>query len=186
MIAAKKYRDALRIQKSIAEKSDAENYELGKIFNGGFEMEVKREQAKLFDWQIADGNQPQIGFDDAQRHSGNRSLVMIFNSADGKDFRQIAQIVAIESSRKYNFEMYYKSELKTAATFRWEIVDEADGKILAATDAVSVNADWTNIKTEFSVPATAQAVIVRLARESCKSIICPITGKVWFDDFSLN
>ena len=186
LIAAKQYRTALEIQTSIDGESNAENFALGKIFNGGFESEVKREKANVFDWQIADGGQPQIGFDDNQKVGGNRSLVIIFNSTDGKDFRQVSQIIAVESARKYSFSTFYKSDLKTSGTLRWEIVDDSNGKVLATTNPISANADWTNLKTEFVTAANTEAVIVRLVRESCKSLICPISGKVWFDDFSVN
>ena len=186
LIAAKQYRTALEIQTSIDGESNAENFALGKIFNGGFEAEVKREKATVFDWQIADGAQPQIGFDDNQKVGGTRSLVIIFNSSDGKNFRQVSQIIAVEAVRKYGFSLSYKSELKTSGTLHWEIVDDSNGEVLAITNPISPNADWTNLKTEFVTAANTQAVTVRLVRESCKSIICPITGKVWFDDFSIN
>jgi len=176
----------LEIQTSIDDKSNAENFAPGKIFNGGFEAEIKREKATVFDWQIADGGQPQIGFDDNQKVGGARSLVIIFNSTDGKDFRQVSQIVAVEAARKYGFSLFYKSDLKTSGTLRWEIVDDSNEKILATTNPISANADWTNLKTEFVTAADTEAVTVRLVRESCKSIICPIAGKVWFDDFSIN
>ncbi|MDQ3062475.1 MAG: hypothetical protein M3R14_06365 [Acidobacteriota bacterium] len=186
LIAAKQYRTALKIQTSIDDKSNAENFAPGKIFNGGFEAEVKREKATVFDWQIADGGQPQIGFDDNQKVGGTRSLVIIFNSIDGRDFRQVSQIIVVEAAKKYGFSLFYKSDLKTSGTLRWEIVDDSNGKILATTNPISANADWTNLKTEFVTAASTEAVTVRLVRESCKSIICPIAGKVWFDDFSVN
>ncbi len=186
LIAAKQYRAALEIQTSIDDKSNAENFAPGKIFNGGFEAEIKREKATVFDWQIADGGQPQIGFDDNQKVSGTRSLVIIFNSTDGKDFRQVSQIIAVEAARKYGFSLFYKSDLRTSGTLRWEIVDDSNGKVLATTKPISASADWTNLKTEFITAAGTEAVTVRLVRESCKSIICPIAGKVWFDDFTIN
>ncbi len=186
LIAAKQYRTALEIQASIDDESEAKNFALGKIFNGGFEAEVKREKATVFDWQIADGGQPQVGFDDNQKAGGTRSLVIIFNSTDGKDFRRISQIIAVEAVRKYGFSLFYKSDLKTSATLRWEIVDDSNGKVLATTNPISANADWTHLKTEFVTAADTEAVTVRLVRENCKSIICPIAGKVWFDDFSVN
>ena len=185
MLAAKRFRDALRIQQSLDEQSGEEKFAVGEIYNGGFELNVKREKASAFDWQIADGAQPQIGFDDAQKLGGNRSLVIIFNSTNGKDFRAVSQIVAVESNRKYAFQVSYKADLKTAATLYWEIVDAADGKILARTNAAGEKADWTNLTAEFSTAENTQAVTLRLAREICKSIICPISGKIWFDDFSL-
>jgi hypothetical protein len=186
LIAAKKYRDALRIQSNLSNESGRENFTPGKIANGGFETEVRRERAGVFDWQIADGAQPQIGFDDVQKRDGNRSLVIIFNSTDGKDFREISQTMAIGSAGKYVLDMFYKSNLKTTATLRWEIVDTVDGKVLAATNLIANNADWTNLKVEFIASENMQAVTLRLAREQCKSIICPISGKVWFDDFSIS
>jgi len=182
---AKKFRFALQIQTQIYE-TDAGNFAIGKISNGGFETDVKRERASVFDWQIADGAQPQIGFDDREKRDGARSLVIVFNSSDGKDFRPILQMTAIESAGKYVFEIFYKSNLKTSAALRWEIVDAADNKVLATANLAPNSADWTNLKTEFLVPETTQAVMVRLAREPCKSIICPISGKVWFDDFSIH
>ena len=182
-LAAKKYRDALQIRSQIG-GSDAEQPVVGQVVNGGFEREVKPRDADIFEWQIADGSKPQIGFDDIQKQSGNRSLVIIFNSPDGRDFRGISQTVLVEAGKNYRFETFYKSDLKTSAALNWEIVNTTDGKILATTGAVLPNANWTNLKAEFTA-ANTEAVTLRLAREICKSFICPISGKVWFDDFSL-
>jgi len=184
LLAAKKFRAALQIRSQIG-GSEAQPLTVGQIVNGGFEWQVKTKDAGLFEWQIADGGKPQIGFDDAQKRGGNRSLVIVFNSPDGKDFRGITQTVAVEAGKNYKFETFYKSELKTSATLNWEIANAADGKVLATTGAVSANADWTSLKTEFNASNT-EAVTLRLAREVCKSSFCPISGKIWFDDFSLN
>ncbi len=181
MLAAKKYRDALQIRSQISGLQTAQSG-FGQIVNGSFEEEVNAKNAGVFEWQIADGSKPQIGFDDVQKRSGNRSLVVIFNSPDGKDFRAVSQTVAVEAGKTYKFETFYKSELKTSATLNWEIVDAADGKVLATTGAVSPNADWTALKAEFTAVNT-EAVTLRLIREVCKSSICPISGKIWFDDF---
>ena len=186
LIAAKRYRDALRVQTSLSNESETDVITPGKLVNGSFEADVKREKAGVFEWQIGDGAQPQIGFDDREKLGGGRSLVIVFNSADGRDFRQISQTTALESAGKYVFELFYKSNLKTSAALRWEIVDAADGVVLATTDSILNVAAWTNLKAEFTVSEKTQAVIIRLAREQCKSIICPISGKIWFDDFSIH
>jgi Tfp pilus assembly protein PilF len=183
MLAANKYRDALQIRSQIS-SLDAEQSAVGQIVNGGFEEEVKTKDVGVFEWRIADGAKPQIGFDDAQKRGGNRSLVIIFNSPDGKDFRSVSQIVAVEAGKNYRFETFYKSDLKTSATLNWEIASASDGRVLMTSSAILPNSDWTNLKTEF-IAANTEAVTIRLAREICKSSICPISGKVWFDDFSL-
>ncbi len=184
MLAAKKYRNALQIRSQISGQEAAQPV-TGQIVNGGFEEEVNTKDAGVFEWQIANGFKPQIGFDDVQKRSGNRSLVIIFNSPDGKDFRAISQTVAVEAGKNYRFETFYKSELKTPAALDWEIVDATDGKVLATTGVTSTNAGWTSLKAEFTA-ANTEAVTLRLAREACKSSICPISGKIWFDDFSIS
>lgn len=183
LIEAKKYRDAVRIKTQIRE-SAADNFAVGAISNGGFETDIKPNQ-DVFGWQIADGVQPQIGFDIAQKQGGNQSLVIVFNSPNGQDFRALSQTVVVESGKSYGFEAVYKSNLRTAATLKWEIVDVSDGKVLAATEAAAANADWTNLKADFTVPENTQAVTIRLAREICKTTACPIAGKIWFDNFNL-
>lgn len=184
LIEAKKYLDALRVLAEIGD-AGAENFAVGRIFNGGFEIDVKTVGASLFEWQIQEGAQPQIGIDGLQKHGGQRSLVAVFNSATGREFRPVSQTVAVEPGNKYTFEMFYKSELKTDATFYWQIVSVPEGKILAATPAISAASDWTNLKTEFVAPEKMEAVVVSLARETCKSTLCPISGRVWFDDLTL-
>ena len=183
LIETKKYRDALRIQAQIRE-SDTENFAVGTISNGSFETDIKP-KADVFAWQIADGIQPQIGFDIAQKRGGNQSLVIVFNSPSGQDFRVISNTVAVESGKNYGFEAFYKSNLKASATLHWEIVGTLDGKVLATTEAVADNADWTGLTANFTVPDNTEAITIRLAREVCKSTDCPISGKIWFDDFSL-
>lgn len=182
LLAEKRFRDALAIQ---AQLDEGQDFTVGKITNADFEANVKVENAALFEWQIAQGLQPQIGIDERERRGGSRSLGLVFNSPDGREFRQISQTVAVESGKSYELTAFYKSDLKTAATVRWEIADASGGQILAATEPVAENADWSGLKADFEVPENTQAVVIRLARFDCKSAICPISGKVWFDDFML-
>lgn len=185
MVAARKYRDALEIRNQIG-APESGTLEAGRIFNGGFEMNVDPDTAGLFEWQIGAGLMPQIGFDDIQKHGGNRSLVILFNSEDGRDFRTLEQTVAITGGGKYRFRIFYKSDLKTAATLRWEIVDPTDGRLLASADALPAVSDWAESGVGFAAPETIQAVTVRLVRVPCERGICPITGRVWFDDASIS
>ena len=184
LIIAKRFRDALAVQLQIG-TPEAEKFEIGKISNPGFENNITPSGALPFSWNIADGVQPQIGFDDQQKHGGNRSLVVVFDSPAGKDFRGIGQIIAVESGKHYNFEYFARAELKSPATVKWEIADAADGRILAATAAVPEKFDWAALTAEFTTAATTQAVVIRFARVPCPTSLCSILGKVWFDDFNL-
>lgn len=183
MIEAKKYRSALQIFSQIAE-SEEKKFAIGKITNGGFEADNPKTPS-VFEWQIAEGVEPQIGVDNTQKHGGDISLKLIFNTPEGKAFRAITQSIAVESNKKYVFETFYKAELKTGTTVKWEIVDATTGNVLATTEPIADIADWTSLKTEFVVPDGAEAVTIRLARVACTATLCPISGKLWFDDFSL-
>jgi tetratricopeptide (TPR) repeat protein len=186
LLAAKKYRDALNVQSQI-NQPEGEKFEVGKIFNAGFETDIRTAPADagIFEWTIADALQPQIGYDDKQKREGSRSLVIVFNSANGQDFRVVQQTVAVESGKHYNFEVFARADLKSPATVKWEIADAADGKILAATGSVPNNSDWSPLAAEFITPTATQAVTIRLARAACPVSMCPIAGKVWFDNFNL-
>jgi tetratricopeptide (TPR) repeat protein len=186
MIESRKYREAIQVFSDLAE-SDEKRFVLGKITNGGFEAIINAQNPAVFEWKIGEGVEPQIFVDKAQKHGGEISLVMVLNNRDGKAFRDISQSVAVEANRKYVFETFYKSDLKAANTFKWEIVDAADNnKILASTEAVAPVADWTSLKTEFVAPEGTEGITIRLARVPCGTTLCPITGKLWFDDFNLN
>lgn len=185
LVSAKKYRNALKVWTEITD-DDSRKYEVGKITDGGFEINEKQEKTSVFDWQIAEAAQPLIGVDTERSHGGKMSRRIIFNSPNGADFRQFLQAVAVEPGKKYEFSMFYRSDLKTAATLRWEIVNASDGQILAATEPIAAKSEWANLKIEFVIPETTEAVIIRLARAVCGSAICPISGSVWFDDFELN
>lgn len=185
LILAGKYRNALKIWTDIADGSNR-GYEIGKITDGGFEINEKQEKKSVFDWHITDGAQPLIGVDTGTIHGGKLSQRIIFNSPNGADFRQVQQAVAVGAGKKYEFSLFYRSDLKTDATLKWEIVNASDGRVLTATEPIAAKADWTNQKTEFTAPETSEAVIIRLARAACNSAICPISGSVWFDDFVFN
>ena len=185
LLVAKKFREAFAVQSQIASEAD-NKYTVGNIFNGDFEKEVKTANASVFDWQISEAEQPLISLDGGQKHGGNRSLVFVFNSKTGQEFRTVQQLVVVESGKSYKLETFYRSDLDTPATVKWEVVDINDSKVLATTDVpINKSPAWSTLSATFTTLPTTQAVIIRLAKAPCKQTLCPITGKLWFDDFSL-
>ncbi len=184
LIEAKSFRNALTLQMQLSAVED-EKAEVGKIFNGGFEKEIKSANAKFFDWKVGDAGQSQIAPDGGQKHGGERSLIMLFNSTTGKDLRTIQQTVVVEGSKNYKWEGFFRADLKTLGTLKWEIADANDGKILGSSNSVTNSAEWLPISADFTTLPDTQAVIIRLANINCKQGICPISGKLWFDDFTL-
>ncbi len=181
----KKYHLAVRMHNSMSGE-DGQTLMIGEIGNPGFETDIELQNAGLFEWQITAGGHPQIVLSDGQRRTGARSLWLIFKSADGREFRQVSQTVAVEPGRRYELELFYKADLKTAATMKWEIVDASHSTLLGATNLLeAVRTDWSSLKADFVMPSGSEGIVLRLVREDCRSAICPIAGSVWFDDFSL-
>lgn len=185
LIAEKKYRSALQIRSQLAEENDKE-ITLGKVTNGGFEAAINSDKTETFEWEIANGNQPKIGINVEEKHSGEKSLTFVFNSPMGKEFRPVSQIIAVEGGVKYEFEAFYKANLETTTTLKWEIVDVSSGKVLASTGLVEKKTDWKSLRASFITPEESEGVLIRLVRANCTAADCSISGTVWFDDISLN
>jgi len=127
--------------------------------------------------------------------AGNRFLVeikasrspssLIVDSRLSSEFRQISQTVVVEPGKTYTFEAFYKQELTGAGALRWEISDSAGKQILAATENATNTTGWQPLTAKFTVPQGADAVVIKLAMMNCVSSVCPMSGKIWFDDISL-
>lgn len=181
-LGAKQFRSAARIFGDISEMRKP----IGIIEDGGFETGVKLTGAGAFEWQIASGAEPQVALSTAQKHSGNSSLLFVFNTMQAADFRPVVQTVAVEPGANYEFEAFCRTELKTQATVRWEVADAMDGKVLAKTEPIAANTDWFQLKVKFIVPITSDGVTIRLVRADCQSSVCPINGRLWCDDISIH
>jgi Tfp pilus assembly protein PilF len=158
---------------------------VGKITNGGFEQDIKLRNAGLFEWQIAEGAEPQVGRSDRQRHDGEHSLLLAFNTFETAGFRSVQQTVAVDGGGKYEFELHYRSDLKSTASLKWEVVDAGTGATLSNTSTIVPAPEWTSLKSVFTVPATTDGIIIRLSRTGCTGPSCPMNGRLWFDDLAL-
>ncbi|HVF30662.1 MAG TPA: tetratricopeptide repeat protein [Pyrinomonadaceae bacterium] len=181
LLAEKKIRYALGVFRDVS--IDEPDAGIGRVSNGGFESAVRPTAAGPFEWQIAPGLQPQIVLSNGERHSGNNSLLMVFNSSDAKDFRGISQLIPVEPDAQYELEIFYHANLKLAAALRWVIVD-ADGKQIASAGPIRTEADWSVLRISFRSPATSDGITLWLTRDNCGPV-CAASGRLWFDDVSL-
>ncbi len=184
LITAKKFQLASRVTGDLL-SDDSEKTVLGQISNGGFENGVKLRNAGIFEWQIAEGAEPQIGLSEGQPHSGKYSLLMAFNTFNTVAFRPVSQTVPVVPGASYEFEVFYKSDLKSTAAFKWEIADASTGTAITTTAPMMPVVDWVPMKAKFTVPAVTDAIIIRFVREGCAGT-CSVNGKLSFDDLSIS
>lgn len=184
MIGGNQYRHAASITRDLAESESAKPV-IGQIANGGFETEVKLKQAGRFEWQIGEGTEPHIGLSQANKHTGNYGLWIVFNTFETADFRQISQIIAVQPGARYKFEAYYISALKTVSKLKFEIVNPATGASLATTNELSPTNTWLPLTAEFTVPTDVDGIKIQLRRDGCNGPACPVSGTLGLDDISL-
>ena len=182
-IEAGKYRHASRVGEQIGISQNGGEF-IGVFASGGFEEPVVSENSNIFSWQIADGTNPRIGPTDGQKHGGNYSLLMSF-APGSKIIRPVSQTVPVEPGKSYVFEAFYRSDAKTQAKLKWQVVTAANGKLIALTDPLTPTADWTPVRITFNVPADIDGVTIRFAAQDCDPAVCSISGNIWFDDFTL-
>jgi tetratricopeptide (TPR) repeat protein len=182
LLKQKRFVDAARVQ---AQLSADPGPDVGRVSNSGFEQEVSLSGGDGFSWNIAGGDRPAVGISVEEKHSGGKSLVMIFDGRAERNFRTVSQVVAVDPGREYRFEAFYRSELNTEKTVHWEIVDISTGAVLASTEPLKASTDWASAETSFSTEGGSEGVIIRLVREKCLAGDCAIEGRLWIDDVTL-
>ena len=191
LLAAKRYHVAHNIFRELGPE-DAGNAEIGQFINGGFENDVGP-SAGVFSWQVRPVPQAQIAIDARTRHTGARSLRVVFNATSNLAFNNIAQLVAVAPATPYRLTFYVRTDdLKSAGPPTIEVLDSMNGEVLATSVALANGkSDWQLVTINFKTPAKTEAVTVRTSRASCGSpadaatAVCPIFGTVWYDDFNL-
>lgn len=181
LLEAKQYSLAARIDRKIRGVGSPE----GLVSNGGFESPVKTTGAGPFDWQLSDGGEVQIRISTSEKRSGEQSLAFLFDNKRSTEFREVRQLIPVEPGAEYEFTVYYRSELRGASTVRWDIVNASTGGPIASTSAADPNADWAPLTIRFRTPSDLDGVMVKLVRDGCPTVFCPISGRLWFDDISV-
>ena len=181
-ITEKQYRAAAGMYADLNPQS--ETPVIGQLTNGGFESEVKLRNAGLFEWNLGEGVHPQIGLSEAQKRGGRFSLAMAFSTFESSGFRVLSQTVAVEPGAVYEFEGFYRFDMKSTAKFKFEIADLVTG-VIGATEPFAMAGDWTTMRARFTVPAVSDGVIIRFVREGCSGPTCPMNGRIFLDDLSL-
>ncbi len=177
---------ALTIQSKL-ENPDEQVFKVGEVANGGFEESVKTDGAAIFEWQIAQGSQPRISVDNSVKHSGAHSLVFSFSSTKQDEFRSVKQTVALQGGSSHSLDFFYKSELSSDSTLKIEVVDATGASgVLGSSPRLDKQTDWQKVSINFELPTNSQGVEIRFIRDGCTSAVCPLKGKIWFDDFKMN
>jgi hypothetical protein len=79
-------------------------------------------------------------------------------------------------------------KLETGSAPAIQILDAATGAVLVNSDqAPSGTTPWNRVSLSFKTSDKMEAVLLKIVRTSCaneQTLVCPIFGSVWYDDFS--
>ena len=187
LLSMKRFHDAMSIWNDLS-PSVTYRAEIGKILDGGFEVEMPRSSDEAFGWQVKTVQQLQLGLDANRKHDGSRSLRLVFQVRSRLNEIGVSQLVAVMPGTEYDLQYYLKTEgLQSAATPMIQVVDAGDKGVLAtSSEAPNGHNDWQPVSLHFKTGDKAQAVLIRIARSECgEDSSCPIFGTLWYDDFNL-
>jgi hypothetical protein len=184
LLGGKRINAALSVYREAA--AEGARVAAGQVTNGGFEDDAAGKRA--FEWSVTPVAQAQTGVDPNVRHAGARSLRVSFNAPSSIQYANVTQLVAVEPGARYRLEFYVRTEsLKTAESLVVEVVGAKQGgaALAASAPAPAGTNDWRQVAVEFNAPADADGVVLVIRRQPCKDEVCPIFGRIWYDDFSL-
>ncbi|CAN5579613.1 hypothetical protein BH10ACI1_BH10ACI1_25780 [soil metagenome] len=177
------FRSSLQFVRQLGVESNAK---LETIENSGFESEIKNNGKVYFGWSVLPTEKVEVKTDPNQKHEGIRSLRVAFSGFSSIELYNILQIVAVQPSTRYRLSFWVRTEnLRTAGTPNMEVVNANDDRII--TDSKTFpndTTDWQQVQVEFTTPANAEGITIRLGRSYCGNV-CPIVGTIWLDDFNL-
>ena len=155
------------------------------IVNGGFEVTPANGG---LDWRIYPVGGVDVRTSTQVRHSGARSLVLRFEGLTNVDFQQVAQIVPVAPSAKYQFSGFMKSQaLSTLSGPHFEIFDPKDPRTLhwETADVLSTT-EWSEYRLAIQTGPKTQVLVVRLRRKPAVELDKRIEGTLWVDDVNLS
>ena len=156
------------------------------LWDGGFETGVT---GGGFSWVYgAPTLGVQTSIDTKEKHSGQRSLRLIFDGRRNVDFTDVCHIAVVEPGASYRFSAWVRTQSLTTdqgVRFRLEWLENAHGAA-AETSDVHGSQPWT----ELTLPWTAtgddsRRVRVCVSRKPSGDFGSRIHGTAWIDDVAL-
>lgn len=157
--------------------------------DGGFEEQVTLNDPG-FGWQVArDLRAVKISLDQTEPQTGRNSLRLDWSGDANQASPVISQTVLVEPSARYRLHFSVRTEELVSGGLPFIVVSDAaskdSGTLAQSAPFPAQTVSWQDESVDFTTAKDAQAVVISLQRQSCSSSPCPIFGRVWLDDFSL-
>lgn len=156
------------------------------IWDGGFETGLA---GGGFAWAYTPASLGvQSTFDTKERHSGERSLRLIFDGRRNVDFSGICHIAFVEPGASYRFSAWVRTQALTTdqgVRFRLEWTENAHNASVETAE-VHGTQPWTEVSIPWTATGdTSRQVRVCISRKPSDEFGSRIHGSAWIDDVAL-
>jgi tetratricopeptide (TPR) repeat protein len=155
------------------------------LWDGGFESNIN---GGGFSWLFPQGIRGlQVGIDIREKHSGNRSLRLIFDGKFNLNFTEVCHYVPVKPSTAYLFSAWVKTRaLTTDQGLRFRLYSlDTQSNSSAYTSEIHGTEPWTRIEMPWTAAHDVHELQVCLARFPSEQTENKIQGTVWVDDVAL-
>lgn len=155
------------------------------LWDGGFESGVF---GSGFAWALPGGAQGvQFSFDTQEKHSGNRSLRLLFNGRYNVGLNGPCAEVPVQPSTAYHFSAWVRTQSITTeqgVRFQLRSVGTQDASAVVTKD-VRGTQPWTRIEVPWSSGKIVQEMQICVTRLPSQEADDKIQGMAWIDDAAL-
>lgn len=193
LLGARQFAAAYEVWSSGAETKNNElRSGVAQITDGSFESGLKYDDPG-FGWQLARGLEAlRFSLDTAEPKEGAHSVRIDFNGEYNPALAIMTQLVLVEPKARYR--LHFASRSQEMVTGGLPIITVSDASSTGGGSAPSLaesrplpqgTSGWQDQTMEFATGDETSAVIVSFVRQSCGSGPCPIFGRIWLDQFSI-
>ena len=156
------------------------------LWDGGFESGIF---GNGFAWALPGGTQGvQFSFDTREKHSGNRSLRLLFNGRYNLGLSGPCAEVPVKPLSAYQFSAWVRTQsITTEQGIRFQLrgTGTQDHAATVATSDLRGTQPWTKTETSWSSGKNVQEMQVCVARLPSQEFDDKIQGMAWVDDVAL-
>jgi tetratricopeptide (TPR) repeat protein len=169
------WRQAASLSQLSAYEPSSENL----VVNGDFSLDMLNGG---FDWLYRKWPEVSFALDPTQLHSGNRSLLMTFDS-QGIEDAGLRQLIVVRPNTTYQFSANFKSaDIQGAGGPRFLIQDLYSQTIYFASDTLKGADFWKNVGGDFTTGPDTKLIVLRIQRFPIGDVI---KGRLWIDGVRL-
>ena len=155
------------------------------IWDGGFESGYA---GGGFAWHYVPATRDvQISIDRAEKHSGERSLRILFNGRQNLNFEDACHVIVPVPNQRYLLSAWIRTQQLTSSEgVRLQIfVFTPTANQSVTTEEVHGTQEWKQVRLEWTAPEGASFGSVCVKRNMSDQHLADIQGAVWIDDVAL-